>query len=80
MDLSQYEEAVNRAEELARILLQDPIGIIDENYYYELARLLIQQLEESEIEEVLGWYNSPLGEKVQKIGTDFIKDILSKNS
>ena len=35
MDISQYEEAVNRAEELARILLQDPIGIIDENYYYE---------------------------------------------
>ena len=79
MDFNQYEQAVNKAEELARILLQDPIGIIDENYYYELARLLIQKLEENEIEEVLTWYNSPLGEKVQKIGTDFIKDILSQN-
>lgn len=79
MDLTPYESAVERAEELAKILLQDPIGIIDEQYYNELARLLIQQLKDEEIVEVLNWYASPLGKKVQKIGMDFIADILSKD-
>jgi hypothetical protein len=79
LDFQAYERAVDKAEELARILLQDPVGLIDESYYRELARLLILKLEEKEIEAVLSWYHSELGQKVETIGRDFIRELLGGN-
>jgi len=61
-------------------MLQDPIGMVEERYFDELAKLLILKLEDREIEEILHWYHSDIGKKVRKIGEDFIKEILSGKS
>ena len=80
MDLTSIERSVQNAQKLSRLMLQDPIGMVEERYFDELAKLLILKLEDREIEEILHWYHSDIGKKVRKIGEDFIKEILSGKS